>query len=117
MNDSVAAWPAAWIRAAMPTAILATLERGPLHGYAIAAGLEGLGMGRPRGGSLYPLLGTLESSGAIAASWHEGDGGPGRRAYTLTAAGRERLARERGQWTDLVTTLSSEHTDHEGERS
>ncbi len=104
MNDAPH-WPTPWLRAAMPTAVLATLEDGPLHGYAIAAALERRGFGRPRGGSLYPLLGTLESSGAIVASWAQGESGPGRRTYTLVAAGRQRLARERAEWTGLVESI------------
>lgn len=98
-------WPSPWLRAALPTAVLATLEDGPLHGYAIAAALEQRGLGRPRGGSLYPLLATLESGGAIVASWAQGESGPGRRTYTLVAAGRRRLADERTQWSGLVAAL------------
>lgn len=100
-------WPTPWVRAALGTAVLASLEDGPLHGYAIALRLEERGFGRPRGGSLYPLLNTLESTGAVTAAWSEGDSGPGRRSYALTDEGRRRLARERTDWSALVAALGS----------
>ncbi|BAQ30788.1 PadR family transcriptional regulator [Bifidobacterium scardovii] len=110
MNDikhdpQEARWPALWVRAAMRTAILVCLEAGPLHGYAIALALEGLGFGRPKGGSLYPILEELKSADAVEDEWEQSEGGPGRRVYRLTAAGEDRLARERGQWGAMVLAL------------
>lgn len=96
----------------MSTAILAALEAGPLHGYAIAVSLGERGFGRPRGGSLYPLLSALEESGAVTASWVQGESGPGRRTYALTDEGRARLELERGDWARLAAALA--HTDRSG---
>lgn len=109
-------WPAPWVRAVLPTAVLAALEDGALHGYAIAQRLAAVGLGRPRGGSLYPLLSTLEADGAVSASWHQGESGPGRRTYALTAAGVERLAQERVALAALTDALSRSHLaeDHHG---
>lgn len=98
-------WPAPWVRAALPTAVLAALGDGALHGYAIAQRLAGRGLGRPRGGSLYPLLSTLEADGAVSAAWDQGESGPGRRTYALTAAGAQRLADERRAWVALAGAL------------
>lgn len=110
MNDVIdsqeAHWPALWVRAAMRTAILSCLESGPLHGYAISLALEGIGFGRPKGGSLYPILEELKSCGAVVDDWETGDGGPGRRVYRITEAGTDRLARERMQWRSLAEALS-----------
>ncbi|PYG02132.1 transcriptional regulator, PadR family [Georgenia satyanarayanai] len=102
-------WPAPWVRAALPTAVLASLEDGALHGYGIAQRLATQGLGRPRGGSLYPLLSALEADGAVTASWDQGESGPGRRSYALTADGAERLRRERAAWAALVDALSRSH--------
>lgn len=99
-------WPALWVRAAMRTAILACLEAGPLHGYAIALALEGIGFGRPKGGSLYPILEELKTAGSVVDEWEQSDGGPGRRVYRLTADGRKRLKHERGQWRELADSLA-----------
>ncbi|MCG7310358.1 PadR family transcriptional regulator [Brachybacterium sp. ACRRE] len=99
-------WPATWVRALLPLAILVSLEERPLHGYAIAQSVGALGFGVPRGGSLYPALARLEEAGTIVAQWVPGPSGPARREYTLTASGRERLAAERSQLTDLSSALA-----------
>lgn len=100
-------WPAAWSRTALPTAILTVLDGSSRHGYALATELEARGFGRPRGGSLYPLLGRLEAEGMIGSTWEPGGAGPGRRAYSLTAKGRRQLERERTQWSALAIALSA----------
>jgi transcriptional regulator len=80
--------------------ILKSLVLGPLHGWAISKRLrqlssEVLEVGQ---GSLYPALYRLEDKGWIEAEW--GTSPEGRRAkiYTLTSAGKKRLAEERAQW-------------------
>lgn len=77
MTDADPLWPTPWVRAAMGTALLAVLAEEPLHGYAIAERLAERGLGRPKGGSLYPLLNSLEQQGAIAASWSRATAAPG----------------------------------------
>lgn len=100
-------WPATWVRALLPLAILVSLEDRALHGYAIAQNVGVLGFGVPKGGSLYPALGRLEEAGAIEAQWVPGPSGPARREYTLTASGRARLAKERSELTELTAALTS----------
>lgn len=80
--------------------ILKSLVLGPLHGWAISKRLrqlssEVLDVGQ---GSLYPALYRLDDKGWISAEW--GTSPEGRRAkiYTLTAAGKKRLAEERAEW-------------------
>lgn len=104
-QSTTSTWPAGWVRAALPTAILACLEAGPQHGYAVAQSLAARGFGQPRGGSLYPALAKLAEAGAVQTAWVEGAAGPGRRQYTLTPKGRERLAAERQGWQELVQAL------------
>ncbi|MDO4240193.1 PadR family transcriptional regulator [Micrococcus sp.] len=81
-------WPSAWVRAALELAILGALTAGPLHGYGIAQTLAARGFGTLRGGSLYPVLARLEEAGHVTTRWVEGQGGPGRKDYALTDAGR-----------------------------
>lgn len=101
-------WPATWLRALLPSAILACVEDAPLHGYAIGRALGDRGFGVPRGGSLYPALGQLEEAGAIVAEWLPGPSGPARRQYTLTSAGRQQLARDRTMLGALLGALGPE---------
>lgn len=106
-------WPAAWSRTALPTAILTVLHGSARHGYALATELEARGFGRPRGGSLYPLLGRLEAEGLIGSTWEPGGTGPGRRAYSLTTKGRRQLEWERTQWAALTAALGAHPGDGE----
>lgn len=85
-------WPSAWVRAALEPAILGALTAGPLHGYGIAQTLAARGFGTLRGGSLYPVLARLEEAGHVSTRWVEGQGGPGRKDYALTDAGRAEYA-------------------------
>src|SRR5205809_4431812 len=88
--------------------LLAALEDGPRHGYAIKEALrEGSG-GRfdlPTG-TIYPALHRLEDAGLIAGMWSEVDGRR-RRSYRLTAAGKQRLAADRGNWREFATAVTN----------
>ncbi len=95
-----------WIRAGLDLAVLGSLTQGPRHGYAIAQRLAAHGFGLLKGGSLYPVLIRLEEAGSVEALWVEGTGGPGKREYHLTPAGRARLHEELAQWRELADTLS-----------
>ena len=39
------------------------------------------------GGTVYPVLNRLETEGRLSSEWREGSGGPGRKFYSITAAG------------------------------
>jgi PadR family transcriptional regulator PadR len=95
----------AWIRASLALAILAVLTEGERHGYALAQRITELGLGPVRGGALYPVLGKLETDGFVESLWQAGDGGPGKKVYSLTEAGRHRLHTERSAWNTFATAL------------
>lgn len=88
--------------------LLAALEDGPRHGYAVIEALrEGTG-GRidlPTG-TIYPALHRLEQAGLIAGTWFV-VGGRRRRCYALTAAGRTALAGRRADWRDFAAIISA----------
>jgi PadR family transcriptional regulator, regulatory protein PadR len=88
--------------------ILQTLQRGPLHGYAISQHLRV----RSRDafqvdtGALYPALHRLEREGSVAATWTiAGDTGQRVRVYRLTPRGRRRLADERSRWQRMSAAM------------
>ena len=114
MTDDVSRWPLPWVRALLEPAILGVLSAGPGHGYAIAASLEAAGLGRLKGGSLYPVLARLEERGDVTTTWTPGESGPGRRSYTLTEQGTARLADDLAALGGLQATLVRLAT--EGER-
>ncbi len=99
-------WPSGWVRAALEPAILGALLQGPLHGYGIAQALAERGVGTLRGGSLYPVLARLEEAGHVETRWVEGHGGPGRKDYELTDAGRAEYAEAVASFQALAAALA-----------
>ena len=96
-----------WVRTSLALAVLAVLEEGDRHGYALAQRIAELGLGPVRGGALYPVLGRLETEGAVAADWQAGEGGPGRKVYRLTTEGRARRTVEVAGWESFSTALDA----------
>ncbi|WP_293781167.1 PadR family transcriptional regulator [uncultured Aeromicrobium sp.] len=101
-------WPVEWVRAVLPLAVLRAIETGATYGYAIAARLEQSGLGTVKGGTLYPLLGRLQDAELLEAEWRAGEGGPGRKHYELTAAGR-RMLRDHSERWERFTSLMQSH--------
>jgi PadR family transcriptional regulator PadR len=87
--------------------LLASLESGPRHGYAIMDALRAGSNGQldlPTG-TIYPALHRLERAGLVAATWSLA-GGRRRRSYELTPAGVRALAAERGTWREFSATVT-----------
>lgn len=87
--------------------LLAMLEPGPLHGYAVMDSLrarsgEQLAL---ESGTVYPALHRLEQSGLVKSSWST-VAGRRRRTYALTDAGRRRLGDERRSWLQFTAVVS-----------
>jgi DNA-binding PadR family transcriptional regulator len=88
--------------------LLAALEAGPRHGYAVKEALREGSRGRfdlPTG-TVYPALHRLENAGLIAGTWSIVDGRR-RRTYRLTPAGKRRLHAGRGSWQEFATTVTT----------
>lgn len=94
--------PSEWLRGVLGLAVLRIVAEGPTYGYAISVSLAEHGFGEIKGGTLYPLLGRFEQAGHVETEWQQGDGGPGRKYYRITKAGREALATEGRQWADFA---------------
>jgi transcriptional regulator len=79
--------------------LLAALQSGPTHGYAVAEALRARSQGTfdlPEG-TLYPALHRLEGAGFLASRWSEVNGRR-RRVYQLTAKGQKSLASRQDEW-------------------
>lgn len=116
-------WPSDWMRATLGIFALRALEAGPSYGYAIISGLQAHGLGTVKGGTLYPLLSRYEAAGLVAAEWRPGDGGPGRKYFSLTERGHEELERLRVEWRRFTTnsntylrTTSSDEGNPDGQQ-
>lgn len=95
-------WPGEWLRGVLGLCVLGVLADEPTYGYAISQRLHGAGLGTVKGGTLYPLLARLEADGLVESAWQAGNGGPGRKYFTLTAAGRRELASRTQDWARFV---------------
>jgi len=87
--------------------ILRTLVAGSLHGYAIADRLKVVSQDVLQVGesSLYPALQRLLLNGWVKAEWGASENNRRARFYTLTAAGKKRLAAERQEFERLVFAI------------
>jgi PadR family transcriptional regulator PadR len=88
--------------------ILRILQSGPMHGYGVAQYLrtrsdEVLQVGES---SLYPALQRLLLNGWVKAEWGVSENNRRARFYTLTAAGRKRLAHEREQFDQMMLAIN-----------
>ncbi|TDC72156.1 PadR family transcriptional regulator [Micromonospora sp. KC606] len=82
--------------------LLAVLEQGALHGYAIIEALRARSDGSldlPTG-TIYPALRRMERAGHVISSWSTVNGRE-RRTYELTDSGRRALVGERDGWREF----------------
>jgi PadR family transcriptional regulator PadR len=96
------------VRGHLDGLLLAVLEEGPLHGYAIIVAVQQRSSGvlDLRTGTVYPALNRLERLGMLGSSW-QSVGERRRRCYALTDAGRQSLAGERQAWRDFTAAIGS----------
>jgi PadR family transcriptional regulator, regulatory protein PadR len=88
--------------------VLQTLDSlGPVHGYTIAGRLEQVSGGalQLNMGTLYPALMRLEQRGLLRGKWGTTDNNRRARFYSLTAAGRRHLSKERHAWDRMAAIM------------
>jgi len=85
--------------------VLRTLEARPrLHGYALTNHIQTVSddLLRVEEGSLYPALHRMEQEGWLKSEWGTTEKNREARFYSLTAAGKKQLERERESWKRLT---------------
>ena len=88
--------------------VLRTLEAlGPLHGYGIARRIEQISKDvlQLNQGTLYPALLRMEQEGWISSKWGASEKNRKAKFYSITAAGRRRLAKEAEDWRRMSSTI------------
>lgn len=86
-------------RGAIEYCVLAMIADEPAYGLDIARRLTRDGILMSSEGTLYPLLSRLRTAGHVETTWRDSTGGPPRRYYAITPAGRSSLDAFRGVWT------------------
>jgi len=87
--------------------ILHTLERGAMHGYAIAQTIHLLSdeVLKVEEGSLYPALYRLELDGAITAEWGVSENNRKAKFYAISKRGRKLVSEQQATWNRLSTAV------------
>ena len=101
------ATPAELLPGTLDLLVLRTLLRGRNYGYGIAQRVRELSQDVFQVGesSLYPALQRLTLNGYVEPEWGVSEHNRRARYYTLTAAGRKRLAAERAEFERVVTAM------------
>lgn len=100
--------PSDLLQGTLDLLILQTILLEPKHGWAIAKRIQQISneVLQVQQGSLYPALHRLEQQGWVKARWNESETGRQAKFYSLTAAGRAQLERERQSWSRLSTAIN-----------
>ena len=94
---------------ALAMLVLRVLERGPLHGYAIAQRIRQLSDSvlEAEEGSLYPTLQRMLLEGWVSAEWGVSETKRRVRFYTLTQAGKRQLKRELAEYEQVSAAIQA----------
>jgi PadR family transcriptional regulator PadR len=87
--------------------VLHALQRGPLHGYAVAQTIHLLSdeVLTVEEGSLYPALYRLELDGAISSVWGLSENNRKAKYYKITGRGKKLVAEQQQTWDRLSTAV------------
>jgi PadR family transcriptional regulator PadR len=83
--------------------VLTLLSRADSYGYEIASRLmQEVGMGE---GTIYPLMRRMQDDGLVSTYLVEAPGGPPRKYYRMTDAGRATLRAQREEWKSFMAAV------------
>ena len=83
--------------------VLTMLSRADAYGYEIASKLmQEVGMGE---GTIYPLMRRMQDDGLVSTYLVEAPGGPPRKYYRLTDAGKKTLKAQREEWKSFMASV------------
>lgn len=86
------------LRGVLDLCLLAVIDAGPTYGYEMTKRLRARGLSIVGEGSIYPLLGRLERDGLVETTRSTSNGGPPRKYYRLSVAGRHVLETGVKEW-------------------
>jgi PadR family transcriptional regulator, regulatory protein PadR len=86
------------LRGVLDLCVLAVMAEEPVYGYELTKRLRERGLSTVGEGSVYPLLGRLEREGLVETYREASNGGPPRKYYRPSAAGRRALQAGIAEW-------------------
>jgi PadR family transcriptional regulator, regulatory protein PadR len=95
------------LRGVLDLCALAVMAEEPVYGYELTKQLRSRGLSTVAEGSVYPLLGRLEREGLVETSQQASNGGPPRKYYRPSVAGRQALEAGIADWRTTRDALDS----------
>ena len=88
--------------------VLKSLSWGPMHGFGLSRWIQHTteDLLQVETGSLYPALQRLLVNGWVTAEWGASENNRRARFYTITAAGKKRLAAERAEFERIAGAIA-----------
>ena len=86
------------LRGVLDLCLLSVIEDEPAYGYEMTRRLRSRGLSIVGEGSIYPLLARLERTGLVESYRAPSNGGPPRKYYRVSQAGRRALAAGVAEW-------------------
>jgi PadR family transcriptional regulator, regulatory protein PadR len=95
-------------RGALEMMVLGSLQREPMHGYALAQHIKQRSnhLLQVEEGSLYPALQRLLRDGLLKAAWEISASNRKVRTYRITPAGKKHLERERSSFERMLEGIT-----------
>ena len=89
--------------------ILSMLNCRDMYGYQIIQELKAISDNtfELKEGTLYPLIHSLEQSGAVESYWYDTEDGRRRKYYKITPEGREQLSAKKKEWKFYVEAVNN----------
>ncbi len=89
------------LRGVLDLCLLAVMDEGPAYGYEMTQRLRERGLAIVGEGSIYPLLGRLERDGLVDTYRAASNGGPPRKYYRPSRAGKVALGAGVLEWREV----------------
>ena len=87
-----------WLHGLLDLCLLGLLAEQRDYGLSLASRLDDAGFGSLPGGTLYPALLRLETTGLVSAAREPSPSGPPRKYFEITELGRQALDARRAAW-------------------
>lgn len=94
-------------RGVLGPCVLALLDERPRFGLELVRDLSAAGSLLTSEGTVYPLLNRLRDAGLVTSEWRDAAGERPRRYYTVTPAGRRRIAAFRSEWERFAAMVQA----------
>jgi PadR family transcriptional regulator, regulatory protein PadR len=95
------------LRGVLDLCALAVMAEGPVYGYELTKRLRERGLTIVGEGSIYPLLARLEREGLVETYRAASNGGPPRKYYRPSHAGKQALAAGIAEWRAASAALNA----------